>query len=106
MAMRTASTRYGAVRRDFVQEIGDVERPDVEDGAAVQRLAVNQQRVAQAVAGFFVFEAGGGAGDMGLGGLQEGQGAGLAVSAGWTPLATIAAALRASWRAWASPTAG
>ena len=78
MAIRTFSTRYGAASRDFVQEIGDVERPDVDKGAVVQRLAVNQQRVAQAVTGFFVFEARGGAGDMGLSGLQEGQGAGRA----------------------------
>ena len=77
--------RFDAVRRgggDFVQEIGDVERPDVEDGAAMQRLAANHEGVAQTVAGLFVFEARGCAGDMGLGGLQEGQGAGGAAFGG------------------------
>ena len=69
-------------RRDFVQQIGDVERPDVDQGAVVQRLAADQQGVTQGVAGFFVFEAGSGAGDVGLGGLQEGQGAGCAAFGG------------------------
>ena len=38
------SHRFDAIRRagrDFVQKIGDIDRPDVENGAVVQRLAVN-----------------------------------------------------------------
>ena len=40
------SHRFDAIRRarrDFVQQIGDVDRPDVGQGAVVQRPAVGQQ---------------------------------------------------------------
>ena len=72
----------------------------------MQRLAVDQQRMTQGVTGFFVFEARSGAGDMGFGGLQEGQGAGFAFGLRVDALSDLAASLRASLRAWASPMAG
>jgi hypothetical protein len=92
---------------DTVQQISDVDRSDGGDAAAVERLAMNEQGVAQAVAGFLAFEARESAGYMGLRGLKEGQGARLAgpggVSAPWRPWRQP---LRASSRACASPMAG
>ena len=95
----SGSHSFDAVRRggrDFVQEVGDIERPDVEKGAGMQRLAVNQQGVTQAVAGFSFLKRGEARAIWASAASRKVREREARLSAGWMPLATFSAAVRAS----------